>query len=638
MKMALQSAISESESNVSAEVKSSQEGLENGIKEIDLNDLSVLRTVHKDYDSDLKAINSTKQEESLKVKARIKLKQDLFDKTNSEAQELKEKGDLSEKEAAQLQRLEQTLTLLENEKRKDEIELALIPEDGSQTTERLIPGFQKKITAISKDGSLTEKEKAASYDRLDDELIKSVQYEMATVEELRKYDADDKKSVEKTKELNAFLTMLRRRKAAREEVDIVEEDRRQTKGYKEFISDNNGEKESDPTKIAPSISNVDLAEVRNIVLGGEENPMEVELNTTREKKENLQDLNRYRSSLSEYAENLDAQGSDDAIKIYKEIAEIDKRKTEIEEAMVYELEVDRIKENNEAIKNDTTSDRLLTQYASIEEDLEVALTKKNIPTKEEKKLQKKLEKARVAKFEREQSLLKEELTKMKISNLDKWDALSELEMLTTTSQASFALARRHYASLQKESNTYEVDADKAKELGRQNELYKAAIQRHKNAQKILEMIYIDNKVESITAGALSTLDNFSDLREKDRATQVAVANAEADLANIEDAISRTKDAREKSDLQKKRRSKASDIERLKDELNYINKKLNIVPDRLASTIEPQARKVNLTEAEEAKIASSDLYKRLSRSINDALFLRRRNRTSKTITRGGKSNR
>lgn len=601
-------------------------------------DLSILDQAFPDYRGERAEIIEKNTDRKAQLTALVALEETFMAKGEKELQKLKK----SDNESNEQINLSQAIKILEIQKQKEIILMRILPESNADLSERLVPGHASKVESISNDFTLTEQEKNKAFNDADKSLIAAAELDMTELAAYRRLQPNNKALLEKERELNEFINAARLRQISREEIDrnatssndltkMGEESTKDESARKDVFGQGVAESTIDPfadkqaanqaRKLAATPPAPGLAEVRSEVLNGSENPLTKELASIEEKKENIGELKSYRARLAEYAENLDAEGSADALNIYKEIAQIDERQQIIEEELAYEAQVSRIEEKNSAVFNDSSSNNPELLAAATEEiKLTSALNNSNLSDKEAKKLEKQLEKARQAKFEQENSALKDELLALKLSNLATWEKLDELKMVSPNAQANYQMAKRHYASLQEEARILELASTNASEPGKVNELLLAAINRHKLAETTLEMTYLDNKVENVTTGSLQTLDVYTELQESNRALQVAKANVQADLEVVQQELSQAKKSKEKDALKAKRKSLMADVERYDDQIQYVNKKLNEIPDRVPATISNRANQVELTAEEEATIASTELYQQMVRLTNDALFL------------------
>jgi hypothetical protein len=500
-------------------------------------------------------------------------------------------------------------------------------ESKKELIERLVPEYFPTVSKITSSEELTSREKSEQWNNLDNVLIVETKVELKKVGNYARSNPNNRQALEKEMQVNELLTSMRRGLANRggTETDLANNLPREDIRNEEPIEENEevvaaieSSVKVETKTVLPELD-LSLSSIRNEILKDNENPLLVDPKTPVEITQNLADLARYRTNLANYAENLDEQGSMNAITIYREIALIDERTAKLEGDHKYQMELDQIAVKNQQVLADTNNDRLLVSYEIAESNIVEALNQPNITDKEHKKLEKQLEEAREQRFTRSNSLLKNELERLKLSSLNKYQKLEKLAIVSPTAQNNQELAKTQYRELLGEAADYEFAASEQKDYGLQNDLYFEAIDRLREVDKLLEIIYMDNKVESVSAGALSTLDLYADILVQKNRLEVKVAHIEGKLSDVKLGLMKTESGDGRDNLKTVRRETMAELERTQEIIGLLDKKLNTVPDRFPGTISPLAQKAELSPEEEGELLKSELYKQLSRLTNDAIF-------------------
>ena len=588
--------------------------------EMDGLDMSVLdrdaiNQVFGDYAVNRKKILAKNLSAKQELRELIALEDGYINYANDEIAMLKEKlkkkdSDLTKE---QLRLYDEAREVLKNQKKLEQFEYRLLPESSEEIAERLYPEYNEQILAIDEDKSMTNREKAFAYNALDQTLLERSQADLSDFSALAPLYPDRKEIIAKEKEVNTFLNATRKRILLRDTGEEI---------VSENPMDKNPENQNERVQIksVEALKDATLEDIREEILKGKANPIEKEINSMQEARENMVDLQRYRDDLVNYAVVLDANKSSEAQKVYREIEAIDLKTDKMSIDIEYEEKLERLSEKNQTLLALSAKDSSIIKLEIQEGISKAALLDPNLSKKDQKGLTQDLQSTREKRFNEESLAIEKEIAAIKSSNTETYEKLKGLDMISSSSQNNFALAKTHFENLEKIGDYYQQEAQKEKESGEKYSKLVKALNQHQLAEEVLEMVYIDNKVESESASALTTIDLASELRSQKQGVQVQLASIEAEIADVEQAIQKSDKPASSVELRQKRRELAMKKELYLDLQRNVDRKLDIAPDKLPKTIDRRARNVQLTEEEEKEIAKTAEYQKLYRLTNEALFL------------------
>ncbi|MDC1402882.1 hypothetical protein N8328_00580 [Crocinitomicaceae bacterium] len=270
------------------------------------------------------------------------------------------------------------------------------------------------------------------------------------------------------------------------------------------------------------------------------------------------------------------------------------------------------------------NDASLTKLVNEENELRVAIESDDLTSlKEARKLEKKLLNAIGDRIEKENSITAKIVNSTSVDNEDKLEKLMSLETNSITEKINIELTEKKYKEIAQQSQELEQRAKKSNSPVEQAELLSQALSKQHEASDLLEMSYVDTKIDNLTKGKINSLMTNGELESRKRNLLVEEANNAAQLAEVDAQIKNETNANKQGQLYDQRDELVKKRSGLNEEIAQVDKKISKAPTPGKPTLPENAKTKELTYLEEREIAESKYYKDLSTATYDARFLEKK---------------
>jgi len=240
--------------------------------------------------------------------------------------------------------------------------------------------------------------------------------------------------------------------------------------------------------------------------------------------------------------------------------------------------------------------------------------------KEIKKNEKQLLKLSDQKTDRKGERLKEDIKIIQQENEGRLTSLKSIPTSSISQRINKELAIKRFDQLAQDSDALKVLAKKSKSREETNELLSKAYAMQEQANEILKLALIDNKVASLTEGKIATLSTKSDLEKRKNTLLLEEAGYNSEIKNLNAEIKVASKASEKEILFSKKNVLENERQMIVDQITYIDKNISKLPSQSVATISTEMKNTELTFREEIEISSSLEYNKVSKIAKEALFL------------------
>lgn len=375
---------------------------------------------------------------------------------------------------------------------------------------------------------------------------------------------------------------------------------------------------------AKSFNSVDELRTEFLSLGSE--TIEAEIQDLEGLKNQVKALEEYEKDLqvldSNYQYLESAKGENHTAErtlIAEELNTVAKKKRtamitigEIEtELMAASSPVTKAKYENEALQ------RMVEEENELRKALEA-----EVSLKEARKMEKELIAVIAERMDKENAITQNLVSDINNENEDKLKLLKSLEGTTATERLSLELTENKYEELNEKAQDLEQKAKKAKSEPEQAELLAQALALQEEASDLLEISYVDTKIDRLTKGKIGSLLTNAELEMRRRNLLIEESNQKAKIEALDEQIKLTTNEKEQEKLIEERRILSEEMTQINNELAKVDNKLSVAPQKGEQTLTEEAKNTELTYVEERQIAESKTYKELSSASYDAQFLER----------------
>lgn len=245
-----------------------------------------------------------------------------------------------------------------------------------------------------------------------------------------------------------------------------------------------------------------------------------------------------------------------------------------------------------------------------------------VSLREARKIEKKLIATIDERVDRENDLTRMAVGKKQTENADKLTKLKEIEATTVTEKLSIELATTRYVEMKEEVEGLEKKAKQAQSPQEEAEWLSQAMAKQIEASELLEISYVDAKIDRLTQGRINTLLTKENIQARRKTLLIEEANLTAQIQLLDDQIRTATKEKEKEKLFEQRKQIDEKRTIVTNDIAHLDKKIASAPTKGNETIPAEAKAKALSYLEERKIAESEVYKELSRAAYDANFLER----------------
>lgn len=514
------------------------------------------------------------------------------------------------KDAAKIDAISRIEQKTNQDVNKTELTLASLPESQEAILSRLVNDELRKIQEVKNSSTLTELEKAKKIIRINNAIISSIETEKAKLDDLSKANPNMETLSKKTVVLSLIIN--------KREADIAVLNQEIDKINSDLASTNSLD------KVRKGF--VTVEELRTEVLKGDEGIVDNNETTIAGLNAQLKKLESYGRELNtldstyefyEKTQNVDFQSERQLVADELGIIELKKRQASIS---IGELETEAM--GSTIAKTQVMyEDASLTKLVNEENELRVALESDDLTSmKEARKLEKKLMNVIGDRMDKENSITAKIVNSTSDDNENKLEKLKSLETNSITEKINIELTENRYKEIALQSQMLEQKAKKSKSPVEQAKLLSQALSKQQEASNLLEMSYVDTKIDNLTKGKINSLMTNGELEARKRNLLVEEANNAAQLAEADAQIKNETNAKMQGQLYDQRDELVKKRSGLNEEIAQVDKKISKAPTPGKPTLPENAKSKELTYLEEREIAESSYYKDLSIANYDARFL------------------
>ena len=496
---------------------------------------------------------------------------------------------------------------------KTELALASEPESKEAILLRLGNDQHRNIQEVKNSSTLTELEKAEKIIQINNAIISSIEIEKSMLDDF----AQENPNVESlSKKSFALSTIINERETENaflnQEIDKINSD----------IASINSLNKLRKRFVTAEELRTEVLEGDEGILGDNETTI-AGLNVQLKKLESYErELNALDSTYEFYekTQNADFQSERQLVADELGIIESKKRQASIS---IGELETEVMGPTIAQIQV-KYNDASLTKLVNEENELRVAIESDDLTSlKEARKLEKKLLNAIGDRIEKENSITAKIVNSTSVDNEDKLEKLRSLETNSITEKINIELTEKKYKEIAQQSQELEQRAKKSNSPVEQAELLSQALSKQHEASDLLEMSYVDTKIDNLTKGKINSLMTNGELESRKRNLLVEEANNAAQLAEVDAQIKNETNANKQGQLYDQRDELVKKRSGLNEEIAQVDKKISKAPTPGKPTLPENAKTKELTYLEEREIAESKYYKDLSTATYDARFLEKK---------------
>tara|TARA_R110000737_G_scaffold164641_2_gene192316 strand:- start:16570 stop:23991 length:7422 start_codon:yes stop_codon:yes gene_type:complete len=569
---------------------------------------SILNEVLPNHLANKTSLEKSIENEKTKYSNLLALENDLANKLAGEKEKLDEAFD-----AAKIQAILRIEKDLNASIANNQLNLLAAKETSDELTTRLAKDYLKNKQQLATNPNLTEIEKAKRQLAVDQLLLESLEKEKEKFSNLSIANPQN----DKLKLKENFIS----NEIAAKQIDMAQLSAKLNGDVATKTNPQNNTTTNTKNAEEEYKSAVDL----RIKLLGESEPKlmnaEPSSNSVDELKTELAQLENYERGLKNLEKDLIATPSSVETKnqlkvIGTELKEVEKKKRQYT-ITIGDLERELItSKQNDSPKTDNSIDKITQEEKELLAKLDGDITS----MKEIRKIEKQLGKLADQKVERQNEIIIDETKDITKDNEDKQLALSSIQTSSVSERVNKELALKRSDQLNQEAVEFAEMAKNSKNKAESKELLEKTLSKQKQANEILEIALVDNKVNKLTEGKISTLLTKDELEQRKKSLQVEEAGYNSDIKNIEAEIKATKNAKEEKELIAKRALLTKERSLIIDQIAYADKKIGQLPSQPLATIPAEKKEVELTFMEEMELSSSLEYIEISKAAKEAMFV------------------
>jgi hypothetical protein len=565
---------------------------------------TILEQVAPNYFSEKSKIEQSAENEKTKYLNLLALDNKLASKLADEKENLDKIRDVEEIEAIKIVEVDLNAQIENNQ-----LNLFAAEETSDELITRLAKDYLRNKEQLASNQYLTEVEKAKRQLAVDQFLLETLEKEKEKFANLSSANPQNKNV--KAKETFIFNEIVAKQNEMSQLSAILSRN----------IGPDNLPIKPETTDILYSVDDLRKTLLRNVDM----TLMESQLNSKPidDLKEELVQLEAYEKSLRKLESDLkksaklNTNETKNKLKIIgDELMEVDSKKRQYTIAKG-ELESELLAQKEiKSPKVDSKLEQILEEEKELVERLDGEITS----MREIRKIEKQLRKLGNQKSERKSELLALESKDVQKENENKLQTLTEIQTSSVSERINKELAVKRSVQLSIEADGLAELAKKSKNKENSIQLFEKALVKEKLANEILEIALVDNIVEKLTEGKISTLSTKDELEQRKKYFLLQEAGYNSEIKNINEEIKLSKNSKDEQELILKRNG--FDIDRLMiiDQIAFLDKKIGQLPSQPLATIPSDRKDTELTYQEEFEISSSIEYKEISKSASDVLFI------------------
>lgn len=566
---------------------------------------TILAKLNPDYENQKLALTQDGNVNKANLDRAIALDQSMLADLQTEKSKL-EKGT----QVAELKAIERLETKIGKEIQSNELLAKALPESQPELLTRIAGSPTNQLKSLEANASLSELEKTNQAIALNEETVQLLKKEKAMIEVLSKQNPGNAGLSTKVGDINtlifskqADIAVLNQKAEKLNELASTTEPTQATNVKKGFVT---------------------IGDLREELLTDVSTVDEIQENSIDKLNLRIEKLESYEKDLIKLDENLDfleteknENHKEERAIIEEEIATVQtlKKKAKI---TLGELETQNV-ENQVASTNAKYEDAALQRLVEKENKLRVELDKE-VSMKEARKIEKKLIQTIDDRIEKENDITQEYISKAEKDNKEVLDKLKSIENNTVTERLTLELAENKYNKINQEADALKAKAKKAKSPQEEAELLAKALVKQNEASEMLEMSYVDAKIDRMTKGKINSLMTNEEIQTRRNTLLIEESNLNAQISSLDEQIKNATKEKEREVLLAERTETVNQRTRINDDIARLDKKIATAPQPGKQTFPANAKETELTYLEERKIAESAVYKELSRASYDIKFL------------------
>ncbi len=572
---------------------------------------AILREVSPSYEREKTRLVTIGNKTTTEIQEELTLDQELIQSLTLAKNKLDKSADASKIKA--IERLE---TATKNDINKNTISLVSAPETEGELLKRVADKLTSDLQSIERNNQLTDLEKAKKSIEINQSIIKALENERKKVTTLSSANPSNENLTKKVFEISQALT--------KKEADIAILEKEVETLNAQAVTAISGEQSTKIYKTVDALRNEFLGDGQDEIMISEETTAEglqKQLDALEKYEVELQTLDsKYQFLETNNGENFQEERS----VIAEELATV-QRKKRIARITIGDIEREVV-ENNSKVE-DNASEVISAKYdnpalqkiVDEENQLRESLNEE-VSMKESRKIEKKLIEVIDQRIAKENDITESIVRETKKENDEKLELLKSLESKTVTERLQLELAESKVEELNQESKDLEQKAKKAKSPVEEAELLSQAMAKQQEASDLLEMSYVDTKIDRLTKGKINTLMTNSELEARRKYLLIEESNHTAKINTLDEQLKNTTSSKEEDKLLEERKDLVEKRTQINDQIAKVDKKISQAPTKATATLPKDSKEKEISYLEERKIAEGKTYKELSTAYYDAQFL------------------